>query len=162
MSTIHPTRKLSLALRESHELFVMLSHCMHRQSALDYCYVWPQTCGHSVDENVQDEQMKFVLLILSRTIVWLHTARSVPCPHYTSIHCSDRVCFCTARMRYPVPTCNELRKEGDICRPGQKPFSTTGTKPDGSFWYNVTNAYDTVCPCAPGLLCLEGFCKKRN
>jgi hypothetical protein len=65
-------------------------------------------------------------------------------------------------MRYPVPTCNSLRKEGEFCRSDQKPFSTTGTKPDGSFWYNVTNAYDNLCPCGPGLICKEGVCKNRN
>jgi hypothetical protein len=50
MSTFHADAKASASPRELHELFVVCSHCIQRQFALEAAISYdPRLMGHSVD-----------------------------------------------------------------------------------------------------------------
>lgn len=67
-------------------------------------------------------------------------------------------------MRYSLPQCKAMQKEGEVCRPGNvSTLNVTLGYPDGSE-LTLKDVYYIFCPCADGLSCdiKEGVCNKLS
>uniref|UniRef100_A0A482Z7V2 U13-Theraphotoxin-Sfo1a_1 n=1 Tax=Selenotholus foelschei TaxID=1905327 RepID=A0A482Z7V2_9ARAC len=73
--------------------------------------------------------------------------------------CKPDECCAVGMMRYSVPLCLPMRKEGERCRVGNEPqdkqyYNSYGERRD------ATSVYRNLCPCSSGLECDKGRCSK--
>ncbi|XP_071866915.1 uncharacterized protein isoform X2 [Bombus fervidus] len=82
----------------------------------------------------------------------------------SNTECQPGHCCTIGPMRYSVPQCKAMQKEGEVCRPGNvSTLNVTLGYPDGS-QLTLKDVYYIFCPCADGLSCdiKEGVCNKLS
>nr|XP_034179903.1 uncharacterized protein LOC117604180 isoform X1 [Osmia lignaria] len=78
-----------------------------------------------------------------------------------NLECESGYCCTIGPIRYSIPECRAMQKEGEICRPGSaSAINMTVGYPDGAL-VTLTDVHYILCPCANGLSCdaKEGVCK---
>ncbi|XP_054001716.1 astakine-like [Hylaeus anthracinus] len=71
-------------------------------------------------------------------------------------------CCSIGPIRYSVPQCSPMKEEGEECRPGSaNPVNMTVSYPDLET-VELTDVHYIFCPCAHGLSCDRGICKRTG
>jgi len=107
-------------------------------------------------------------LLLSVTLVAMLSMNVCANPTISSLSyectqasdCSPGECCVIGMMRYSMPMCLSMGKEGDYCRMNDQPKNVTLYYPNGAS-LDLTNAYTLFCPCETqfGLTCSQGVCQ---
>ncbi|XP_076240369.1 astakine [Calliopsis andreniformis] len=108
--------------------------------------------------------MVSVILIASSSVFCIENTRPNYIQCVSNLECDPGYCCTIGAMRYSIPQCQPLQKEGNPCRPGSAiTINMTAMYPDGAEVL-LTNVHSILCPCADGLTCdpNEIMCKNAK